>query len=122
MRVPLIISAILLMVWFGSAATTARAGELSGPFANRLSPADVQQIKAAVGSERSISHNIRRIEAVRPDKVAVRTGGRTGVDSATYYDFTLSHRSGKWVIDASSIQTSFENAPNHQRDSDAIAR
>ncbi len=81
---------------------------ISGPFANRLSQSDVVQIKAAVSKERGISHNVKKIEAVHPDKVAIQTTARTAVDEDTTYDFNAYKRSGTWTIDTNSIQISIE--------------
>ncbi len=117
MRVPL----ILVIAFFVSAAN-AGAGEVSGPYAQQLSQSDVAQIKSVVSKQRGIPHNVRKIEAVRRDKVTIQTGGKTGMDSATYYDFNVYKRPGKWVIDASSIEISTETTPNHRLDSDAIGR
>ena len=89
-------------------AFSARAGEVSGPFASRLSPADVQQIKAAVSKNAHVSHNVKKIEAVRPDKVAVQTTARTSVEEDTTYGFTIDKRKGTWVIDENSIQITTE--------------
>ena len=122
MRVPLIVATILSEIWLGASVPRARAGEVSGPYATRLSQSDVVQIKVAVSGQRGISHNVRKIEAVRPDKVAIQTGGKTGLDSATYYDFNVYKRSGKWIVETSSIETSFESVPNHRLDSDATGR
>ena len=113
---------VIPLVCLSFSISIAQAGEVSGPYAARLSQSDVVQIKAAVASERGIPHNVRKIEAVRPDKVAIQTGGKTGLDSATYYDFNVYKRGGKWAIDASSIETSFESTPNHRLDSDATGR
>jgi len=87
-----------------------------------LSPTDIAEIKAVVRNQRSVPKNIRRIEAVRPDKVVVQTGGKTGLDSATYYDFNVNKHSGKWIIDESSIEIISEPLENHGLDSDAIGR
>jgi hypothetical protein len=114
---PVFVSAICLLCL----ASIARAGEVSGPYANRLSQADIAQIKTAVRAERSVPHNVRKIDAVRPDRVAIQTGGRTGMDSATYYDFNVHKRAGKWTMDASSITTTIEATNNRRMDSDVIA-
>src|SRR5712692_5418334 len=103
-----IAAGIGLVVWLFSAVPVARAGEVSGPYANRLSQSDIVQIKAAVSKERSISHNVKKIEAVRPDKVAVQTTARTAIDEDTYYDFNVYKRSGTWAIDENSIQLSID--------------
>src|SRR6266404_6005632 len=103
MRVPLI-----LVIGFILFAANARSGEVSGPFAKQLSQSDVAQIKAAVSKARGISHSLKKIEAVRPDKVAVQTATRSAVDEDTYYDFNAYKRSRTWTIDVSSIQVSIE--------------
>lgn len=84
------------------------SGELSGPYASKLSAADVAQIKAAISRDRHISHNVKKIEALKADKVAVQTTSRTAVDEDTTYDFNVYKRSGVWTIDENSIQTSME--------------
>ena len=102
------LSGILTLVWLISFIPAADAGEISGPYANRLSQSDVVQIKAAVSKERGISHSVKKIEAVRPDKVAIQTATRSAVDEDTYYDFNAYKRSGTWTIDVNSIQVSIE--------------
>jgi len=97
------------------------APPISGRYANRLSKADIELIMAAVSKEKEIQHNVRTVEATSAGKVLVQTGGRTGMGSATYYDFTVSKKSGKWLVDTSSIQTTFDSTPNHRLDSDVIA-
>ena len=98
-----------------------RAGEASGPFANRLSPSDVQQIKGAISKNAHISHNVKKIEAVGPDKVTVQTRVRAGVDQDTVYDFVVAKHAGAWAIDENSIQITTEqrdfrtNGPNFIR-------
>jgi hypothetical protein len=59
---------------------------------------------------------------VSPDKVSIQTGGRTGMDAATYYDFNVSKRSGKWTVDTSSIVMTSDEKNNHRLDSDVIGR
>ena len=97
---------ILSVILLGVCVSIARSGEVAGPFANRLSAADVAQIKAAVSKERGISPNVKKIEAIRLDKVAVQTYRRSAVDEDTYYDFNVYKRSGTWAIDLNSIQVS----------------
>ena len=105
MRAPLVAS---ILAFFVVSGVSAVAGEVSGPFANRVSPSDVAQIKAAISKERHVSHNVKKIEAVRPDKVAIQTTARTAVDEDTTYDFIVYKRSGAWQIDSNSIQISIE--------------
>ena len=82
--------------------------QISGPYANRLSQSDIQQITALVSKEPGIDHRLKRIEAVRPDKVHIQTGGGTAVDAATYNDFNAYKRAGRWAIDTASIEISIE--------------
>ena len=118
MRVPLAL-AIASLAFFAS---SARSGEVSGRYSSHLSASDVAQIKDVISKETGIAHNLKKIEAVAPDKVAIQTGGRTGMDSATYYDFIVQKRAGKWSIDEKSIEISTESTPNHRSDSDATGR
>jgi hypothetical protein len=105
MRVPLIAG---ILAFFIVSGVRAVAGEVTGPFANRVSPSDLAQINAAISKERHVSHNLKKIEAVRPDKVAIQTTARTAVDENTTYDFIVYKRSGGWQIDSNSIQISIE--------------
>jgi len=98
------------------------APRASGPYANKLSKIDIEQIQAAIAKERGVPRNVRKMEAVRPDKVAVETGGKRGMSLAVYYDFTVSKRSGKWTLDTSSIEITDEPQTNHRLDSDATGR
>jgi hypothetical protein len=88
--------------------TYAAPVQISGPYASRLSKADSEQLKVLVSKEPGIDHRLKKIEAVRPDKVHMQTGGRTAVDSATYNDFNVYKRAGRWVIDTASIEISVE--------------
>ena len=82
--------------------------EISGPYGNRLPKADIEQLKTLVSKEPGIDHRLKKIEAVRPDKVRIQTGGKTAVDTATYNDFNVYKRAGRWVIDTASIEISIE--------------
>jgi hypothetical protein len=107
MRVPLAIR-IVCSILFAASAVNARTGEVSGPFANRVLPTDVVQINAAIAKNLRISHNVKKIEAVRPDKVVVQTTARTAVDEDTTYEFNVYKRTGGWAIDTDSIQITIE--------------
>src|SRR5260370_21814328 len=82
--------------------------QASAPYSNRLSKNYIEQLKALVSKEPGIDHRLKRIEAVRPDKVHIQTGGRTAVDAATYNDFNAYKRAGRWAIDTASIEISIE--------------
>ncbi len=106
MRLPLVANILAFLALSGLSAVA--AGEVSGPFAKSISSSDVTQIKATISKERSVSHNVKKIEAVRPDKVVIQTTARTAVDEDTTYDFNVYRRAGKWTIDPNSIQISIE--------------
>jgi hypothetical protein len=93
-----------------------------GQYANRISKIDIEQIQAAIAKERGVPRNIRTIEAVAPDKVTIETGGKIGLNLETYYNFTVSKRSGKWTVDSSSIEITDQPGNNHRFDSDATGR
>ena len=114
-RLGIVLTIALPLVAFG-------APRVSGPYATKLSKVDVEQILAAIAKESGIPHNVRTIEAVRPDKVAVQTGGKRGLNLEIYYDFTVSKRAGKWAVDANSVQVTDEPTNNHRLDSDAVGR
>ena len=99
---------ILLLTALPSLETQARPSEVTGRYAINVTQADVVQIKAAISKERSVSRNVKKIEAVRPDKVAIQTTARTAVDEDTTYEFNAYKRAGVWTIDTNSIQTSIE--------------
>src|SRR3989442_853111 len=82
--------------------------QISGAHANRLSNVDVEQLKALVSKEPGIDHRLKKIEAVRPDKVHIQTGGKTAVDTNTYNDFNAYKRTSRLIIDAASIEISLE--------------
>src|SRR6266496_1649070 len=77
--------------------------QISGPYANRLSKPDIEQIKALVSKEPGVDHRLKKIEALGVDKVRIQTGGRTAVDTNTFNEFNVYKRAGKWVIDTASI-------------------
>jgi hypothetical protein len=116
-RVARIVSTILFTISVSSALSL----DIRGPYANRLSSSDIVQIKAAISRDQQISHNVRSIEAIRPDKVSVQTTTRTAVDEDTQYEFNAYKRSGVWRIDEDSIQISIEkrdfrtNGPTYLR-------
>jgi hypothetical protein len=100
--------ATLLLVSFATLSDIRGGPLVGGLYANRLGETDIAQIKALVSKEPGIDHRLKKIEAVRPDKVAIQTGGKTAVDSATYYDCNAYRRAGRWTIDTSSIEISIE--------------
>jgi hypothetical protein len=91
MRISVIVATVLL-----SACVTPL--QVTGPYASRLSEADIQQIKLLVSKRPHIEHRLRTLDVVRPGKIRVRTGGLKTVGSS-YSNFTVVKRSGKWLID-----------------------
>jgi hypothetical protein len=75
--------------------------EISGPFAARLSDADIRHIKLVVSAQPDVDHGIRKIEAVRPNKVRVETGHIDSFGGWKGSGFFLAKRSGKWFVDKS---------------------
>jgi hypothetical protein len=82
--------------------------QIGGPYANHLSQRDIQQITALVSKDSRVDHRLKKLEAVRPDKVHIQTGGRTAVDEDTYNACNVYKRAGRWAIDAASIEISIE--------------
>ena len=106
MRVP---SAALIAIGFVIFSTSlALAGEVSGQYANRLSKADLDQIKSIVSKERAVDNRIKKIDAVAANKVHIQSGGRFAVDQDKYYEFDIYKKAGSWAIDLNSIQISIE--------------
>jgi hypothetical protein len=105
-RVPSVALVLTGCVFFS--VSLSRAGEVSGPYANRLSKADLEHIKSVVSKERAVNHTLKKIEAVAADKVHVQSGGRIAVDQDKYYEFDVYKRGGGWAIDMNSIQISIE--------------
>jgi hypothetical protein len=106
MRASPLIAALLL-----GACVTPRP-QIVGPYASRLSEADIEQIKLIVRNDRGITdHRISKLDVLRPDKVRVETGGvRTdeiGPESH-YVRFFVVKRNGKWV-DAPSLGAEAES-------------
>jgi hypothetical protein len=102
------IGAVLLILWLTSPEMRALPYEFTGRYANRLSQADLEQIKFVVSKERGVDHRLRKIEAVTVDKVHIQSGGRSAVDEEKYYEFNAYRRAGAWMIDLNSIQISIE--------------
>jgi len=88
MRTNLLAVALLL------AACAAEPVQVVGLYADRLSDAEIQQIKLA--ASRDLHERLRKIEAIRRDKVRVETGSES-----RYTRFTVIKRSGKWLVDQS---------------------
>ena len=88
----------------------AAAGSLkiTGPYANRFSAVDLEQIKVLISKAPNVDRRLRNVDAVSTDKLHIRTGGRTAVDLATYFDFDVYKRAGRWSIDSKSIEIATE--------------
>ena len=73
--------------------------QVVGPYANRLSRDDVHQIKLVVSTRRDIDHGIRKLEAIRPDRVHVESGHIDSLGTWKGSAFFVVKRNGRWVID-----------------------
>jgi hypothetical protein len=96
MRIALVPLALLLV---GCAAVDVR-----GPYANRLSPADIREIKSFVTSEPRLISPWIHITAVAPDRVQLEHGGLTSSDGMTIdgnevFKMFAVKRGGKWSED-----------------------
>ena len=69
MRISVAVVAVPLVAYAGPP-------QVNGPYANRRSKADVEQIKAVVSKEPGIDHRLKKIEAVRLDKVHIQMGAK----------------------------------------------
>src|SRR5258708_19575341 len=78
--------------------------QVNGPYANRPSKADIEQLKVLASKEPGIDHRLKKIEAIRLDTVHIQTGGKTAVDTATYNDFSVYNPAASWLIATPSIQ------------------
>jgi len=78
--------------------------QIVGPYANRLSHSDVQQITALVVISELNRHLYTRLEAVRPGKVLVKCVGYNRSMDGTYTSdlssesFTALKRNGRWSL------------------------
>jgi hypothetical protein len=92
MRIGVIIMSLLL----SSCAST--PVQMTGPAANRLSDADVWEIRLLISKLPYIEHRVRVLFAVHSDKVRVVTGAAK--DKAYFGNrFTVIKRAGKWLVD-----------------------
>ncbi len=80
-------------------ALTSCATEVSGPYAQSLSPSDIQGIKA---TNRDIHKFVLRISATQRDCVYVETGANA-IDQ-TQTSFVACKRNGKWDIKEGSVK------------------
>ncbi|HEV2047067.1 MAG TPA: hypothetical protein VGQ95_10775 [Chthoniobacterales bacterium] len=76
--------------------------QIAGPYAARLSESDVQHIKLVVSARPHIDHRIRKLEAVRPDRVHVESGHIDSLGGWKGSGFFVVKRGDKWFIDESS--------------------
>ena len=78
--------------------------QVVGPYARLLSQSDIQQITALITPSKATSHLWTKLEAVRPDEVAVKYGGyRRSMDGFYTSDpcseyFTAFNRKGRWIV------------------------
>jgi hypothetical protein len=78
--------------------------DVRGPYASRLSPVDVREIRSSVIPEPRLISPWIHITAIAPDRVQVEYGGLTSSDGMTvdgsesFKSFMLK-RNGKWIFD-----------------------
>ena len=98
MRTTLLAVAILFV------ACVAEPVQVIGRYADRLSDADVQQIKLAASKD--LHGRLRKIEAFRRDTVRVQIGSEL-----RYAISTIIKRNGKWLVDESAGVEAVDQRP-----------
>ena len=98
MRTNLLAVALLL------AACVAESVQVIGPYADRLSDADIQQIKLAASKD--LDGRLRKIEAFRRDKVRVQIG-----PELRYAISTVIKRNGKRLVNESAGVEAVDQRP-----------
>ena len=82
--------------------------QIVGRYAARLSTRDVQQVTQVVAARPDLGRRIRKLEAVRPDRVHVEVERSHGPKSwSGSYFFVVRRRTG-WYIEESSIEATTE--------------
>jgi hypothetical protein len=94
----------ILMCWILFAVTScATSPPIIGPYAERFTVADLQDITALVSQRRDIKHTITKIAVIRPDHALVATG-RMQYTGDVENTFAVDKRKGKWMVDESSFK------------------
>ena len=88
--------ALLSVIAFSGCATPL---QIVGPYASRLSAADIQEIKVLVAKQPDTDRRLVELEATRPDKVWVKVGGFDTSGGSRYNRFIVIKRAGRWIVD-----------------------
>jgi len=107
MRSPALLIGLLL------SGCVASAPKVSGPYAARILPSDIQDIQIVISARHDLQHHIRTLEAHRPERVYVRTAHAT--DGPDYWSgdaFYVMKRSGRWYIEEGTIAAFARIKPN----------
>jgi hypothetical protein len=72
--------------------------QIVGPYASRLSAADIQEIKVLVAKQPDTDRRLVELEATRPDKVWVKVGGFDTSGGSRYNRFIVIRRAGRWIV------------------------
>ena len=94
----------LLAVALLLAACVAESVQVIGPYADRLSDADIQQIKLAASKD--LDGRLRKIEAFRRDKVRIQIG-----PELRYAISTVIKRNGKRLVNESAGVEAVDQRP-----------
>src|SRR4051794_20568958 len=105
MRSPLMLTALLLSGCMTSPPL------VSGPYASNLSPSDIQQIQSVIALRPNIEHQVRTLEAQRPNRVYVRTGRGPSAHDWSGDALYVIKRSDGWHIDDRSPTASVARIP-----------
>jgi hypothetical protein len=94
---------VVLFAALAAVAGCATQLQVVGPYTNRLSQSDIQQITALITPSEATSHLWTRLEAVRPNQVRVTYGGYRRSSEGVYTSdrrseyFTAFKRNDRWV-------------------------
>jgi hypothetical protein len=89
---------VIAIVWtfFGCATEPTVVGRYS----NRISAADVQQLKLLVRKDPELDHRLAQLDAIAPERVRVKVGGpNRGREGSRYTTVVAMKRGGKWMFD-----------------------
>jgi hypothetical protein len=82
--------------------------QIVGRYAARFSTRDVQQITQVVAGRPELGRRVRKLEAVRPDRVHVEVERSHGPKSWSGSYFFVVRRGTGWYIEESSIEATTE--------------
>jgi hypothetical protein len=94
-------SATLFIAFLLSACATPPPLQVTGRYAASLSMRDVQQITELVAARPDLGRTIRKLQAVRRDRVHVEAGQPEGPDRWSGSGFFAVRRGTQWQIESS---------------------